>query len=131
MHAYVATFNLVEDTRLICYRVVIYHNDIIYHLIFLVMESLLHCIAFQLNLCMVSVAQRVRASSHAFVHNAVKLLLFLSPYINAQLTSGYYYNLLDSPITGELFKLNISTVDKCKHKSWLQSKRCDLYSVLL
>ena len=33
---------------------------------------------------------------------------------------GYFHSLLVGPITGEHFKLNPSTVDKCKLKLWLQ-----------
>ena len=33
---------------------------------------------------------------------------------------GFFYSLLDWPIAGEDFTLNLSTVDKCKLKLWLQ-----------
>ena len=78
------------------------------------------------NLCFVFVAWTVSVS-RAFVYNAVDInkLLPLSwqNHHHRQMRNrfkSYFYSLLDWPTTGEDFKPNPSTVDKCKLKLWLQ-----------
>ena len=77
------------------------------------------------NLCFVSVLRTVSVLC-AFVDNAVDEKHNLYRYLGKTATvdkcsqfKGYLYSSFDWPITGEHFKPNPSTVDKCKLKLWL------------